>query len=239
MTQYIIRADTNSNSLPAKKPIQKRSPIKRVLAAAAVLCFSVSLSSCEQAVEEAVQCDLDGAHLVLQSSPQDAIALDYQADFVDGAVVAPAAIVSVDGVEQQLALKVSADFGAWDEISAQVESNPSPIKSLAFSVKGEDTYGPVVEVLSDGPVEVAATCSATVTHADATASAGEMACSVMLAFAMEEPVAGCGTFDCHSHWGIGVTTCHCNTANCCPGEVCECGPNGAQTCHRTTFCSCD
>lgn len=220
----------------SKRFTGEKSAAGRFVRAVGTVCFAVLLASCE---EQAVQCDVDGAHLLLQSGQEEAVTLDYTANYTDGEVVAPAAIVTVDGIGQDLALKVGAEAGAWDEISKQVEANASPIASLAYSVESAVTYASVVEVISEGPVEFPATCTATVTHADQSMSSGDMACSVLIAYVMDPPVKDCGTFDCHSHWGIGVTTCHCNTANCCPaGEVCNCGPGGAQLCHRTTFCSC-
>ncbi len=165
---------------------------------------------------------------------------------------APLAVADVETSEEwsgRYALRFSIEGDEvepyWDEVDAKASAGGLP-RSVSLRVRSEETYGGALDSLSEGRAIVPAGCVLGFTFGGSEElSSGFVPCKISftgLPSERERIIAPLELylFDCHSHWGIGVTNCHQKPGTSCNApQVCSCGGRRGQTrCHSWTTCAC-
>ena len=137
----------------------------------------------------------------------------------------------------------------YSKIQAKISEGIRPL-SVGFEVTSITTYGEALEKVQTESIEVPGQCIVGFDFLEGgTISSGQLECMLRIVNISSNltrnsggtPLHGPLDPDCHSHWGIGQTDCHCETTNCCnTGEKCVCDvfPSKKTSCSGLKFCWC-
>lgn len=202
--------------------------------------------------------ETSGLSQTIDVGPDEPIELSFQHKLpTEGEITfrAPFAVANVPnnkGVLTPIMIGFSIDGDKaseyYAEIQAKVSEGTRPI-SVGFEVTSKTTYGEALEKVQTESVEVPGQCIVGFDFlTGGTISSGELECMLRIVNISSyltrdsggTPLHGPLDPDCHSHWGIGTTSCHCETDDCCDeGEKCVCNVSKETRCSGTKFCWCD
>ncbi len=202
--------------------------------------------------------EADTTGLVIRQtvSPVDTVQLSFEHPLAAQAEIsfgAPLAVVDVETGKEgttPYALDFSIQGEGIDKFYEEVGSKISggaTATSVSLGVLSEATYGSALESIEEGSTGMAGQCEMSFGFSeDEVLSSGGLPCEIRVTEVPPGPLGGVGIalphpylFDCHSHWGIGTTTCHTKTATACtPPTVCSCGRRGQTRCSNSVLCSC-